>query len=179
MLVDQAQVIVAAVEALPTDLDPQVAADAQVTLVGYAVHHDARELRILGNRILEVVAPEVGEAHEAKVLEAEEREAEAAASFRIVDDGHGRCHGRFTISALHGAMLRKQLLAIGGTEAPQPRWTGGRSGNPAARAARRLGDARSRSTSRRYPADRLPNDRRTGSATVVVTMTVGERCSAG
>ena len=66
LLVDQAQVIVAAVEALPADLDPQVAVDAQVTLVGYAVHHDARELRILGNRILEVVAPEVGEAHEAQ-----------------------------------------------------------------------------------------------------------------
>ena len=29
-------------------------------------HHDARELRILGKRILEVVAPEVGEAHEAR-----------------------------------------------------------------------------------------------------------------
>ena len=39
-----------------------------------------KALRILGKRILEVIAPEVGEAHEAKVLEAEEREAEAAAS---------------------------------------------------------------------------------------------------
>ncbi len=70
LLVDQAQVIVAAVQALPADLDPTgSAADAQATLVGYAVHHDARELRILGNRILEVIAPEVGEAHEAKLLE--------------------------------------------------------------------------------------------------------------
>ena len=66
MLVDQAQVIVTAVQALPSDLDTQIAADAQATLVGYAEHHDTRELRTLGNRILEVVAPEVGEAHEAK-----------------------------------------------------------------------------------------------------------------
>ena len=42
LLMDQAQVIVAAVEALPADLEPRVAAEAQVSLVGYAVHHDAR-----------------------------------------------------------------------------------------------------------------------------------------
>ena len=29
----------------------------------------------------------------------------------MVEDGHGRCHGRFTIPALHGQMLRKHLLA--------------------------------------------------------------------
>ena len=46
-----------------------------------------------------MVAPEVGEAHEAQVLEKEEREAEAAAVFRMVDDGHGKCHGRFTSPA--------------------------------------------------------------------------------
>ena len=79
MLVDQAEVIVTAVQALPTDLDPQVAAEAQATLVGYAADYDARDLRILGRRILQVVAPEVGEAHEAKILEREEREAAAAA----------------------------------------------------------------------------------------------------
>ena len=112
LLVDQAQVIIAAVQALPTDLDAQIKANAEATLVRYAEHHDAQQLRILGNRILEVVAPEVGEAHEARLLEREEREAEAAASFRIVEDGHGRCHGRFTISSLHGAMLTKHLLAI-------------------------------------------------------------------
>ena len=72
------------------------------TVVGYAAEHDATALRILGRRILDVVAPEVGEAHEARLLEAEEREAEAAAVFRMVEDGHGRCHGRFTVSALHG-----------------------------------------------------------------------------
>ena len=158
LLVDQAQVIVAAVEALPADLDPQVAADAQATLVGYAVHHDARELRILGNRILEVVAPEVGEAHEARVLEREEREAEAAASFRIVEDGHGRCHGRFTISSLHGAMLKKQLLA---RAAPKHRTrVDGQAPEPGRPSARTGWGRRSRSTSRPTP----PTDSRTPAA---------------
>ncbi len=122
-------------------------------LVGYAVHHDARELRILGNRILEVIAPEVGEAHEAQQLDAEEREAEAAASFRIVEDGHGRCHGRFTISSLHGAMLRKQLLAIA---APKHRTQStGRHPNPDARPHTGWG-RRSRSTSRPTPPTDSP-----------------------
>ncbi len=72
-----------------------------------------------------MVAPEVGEAHEAQLLEREEREAEAAASFRMVEDGHGKCHGRFTLSSLHGAMLKKQLLAIA---APKHRAQRGRAG---------------------------------------------------
>ena len=168
LLVDQAQVIVAAVEALPADLDDRVAADAQASLVGYAVHHDARELRVLGNRILEVVAPEVGEAHEANVLEREEREAEAAAMLRIVEDGHGRCHGRFTISSLHGAMLRKQLLAIA---APKHRASAdGQAPEPGRPSTHRLGEAFAEFIET-YPTDRLP---RAGgvAATVVVTMTV-------
>ena len=156
LLVDQAQVIVAAVEALPADLDDRIRVDAQVSLVGYAVHHDARELRILGNRILEVVAPEVGEAHEAKQLAAEEREAEAAASFRMVEDGHGRCHGRFTISSLHGAMLRKQLLAIA---APKHRArVDGQAPEPGRPSAHRLGEAFAEYIET-YPTDRLPQYR--------------------
>ena len=79
----------------------------------------------------------------------EEREAEAAASFRMVEDGHGRCHGRFTISALHGAMLRKQLLAIA---APKHRASSGRRRHPNPDARPRTGwGRRSRSTSRPTP----------------------------
>ena len=112
VLTDQAAVIVDAVEALPADLaDPSVVAQAERVLLEHAADHDARALRVLGRRILDVVAPEIGERHEARVLEAEEQAALAAASFTMVEDGHGRCHGRFTIPALHGAMLRKHLLA--------------------------------------------------------------------
>ena len=95
-------------------------------LVGYAVHHDARELRILGNRILEVIAPEVGEAHEAQPPSNVRSERRRQPHGPVVEDGHGKCHGRFTISSLHGAMLKKQLLAIA---APKHRAQRGRAGS--------------------------------------------------
>jgi hypothetical protein len=99
VLVDQAAVVVDAVDALPTDLvDQGVVADAERVLLAHAVDHDARALRVLGRRILDVVAPE-------------EQAARAAASFTMVEDGHGQCHGRFTIPTLHGQMLRKHLQA--------------------------------------------------------------------
>ena len=91
VLADQASVIVSAVEALPDDLPAALRAEAVATLVGHAVGFDAKALRVLGRGILAVVAPEVGEAHEARLLAAEERESESAASFRMVEDGTARC----------------------------------------------------------------------------------------
>ena len=107
--------IVDAVDALPKNLvDAGVVAQAEEHLLDAAADHDAKGLRILGRRVLDVVAPEVGEAHEARLWEAEEAKARAAASFSMVEDGHGtcQCHGRFTIPTLHGQMLRKHLMAI-------------------------------------------------------------------
>ena len=113
VLTDQAAVIVDAVEALPVDLvEAEVVARAEAVLLEYAADHDAKALRILGRRILDVVAPEVGEVHEARLLEAEEARAREAASLTMSQDGHGQCRGRFTIPALHAAMLRKHLLAL-------------------------------------------------------------------
>ncbi len=168
LLVDQAQVIIAAVQALPEDVDAAIRDDALATLIGYAVHHDAKALRILGRRILDVVAPEVGEAHEVKVLEREEREAEAAAVFRMHEDGHGKAHGRFTISSRHGAMLKKHLLAIA---APKHRAaTDGQAPEPGRPSAHRLGAAFEEYVET-YPTDQLPHAGGV-SATVVVMMTL-------
>jgi len=128
LLSDQAAVIVDAVDALPADLvEPDVAARAEAYLLAEAHHHDAKALRVLGRRILDVVAPEVGEAHEARLLEAEEDQAREKASFTMSEDGHGTCHGRFRIPALHGAMLRKHLLALA---APKHRAAQGHSVAP-------------------------------------------------
>ena len=140
VLVDQAAVIVDAVEALPADLaDASVVAEAEAVLLTYAADHDAKALRILGRRVLDVVAPEVGEAHEARILEAEESKAREAASFTMTDDGHGRCHGRFTIPSLIGAMLGKHLLALA---APRHQAATGRPAPARARVSRhRLGQA--------------------------------------
>jgi hypothetical protein len=114
----QARVILDAVEALPTDLVPAaIIADAETHLIGLAdldgqVRLDPKALRIAGRKILEVVAPDVAEAHEAKVLETEEREAAATATFTMRPDGHGSMLGRFKIPVLHGEILAKHLNAI-------------------------------------------------------------------
>jgi hypothetical protein len=110
---DQAAVIVAAVDALPADLvDPEVAQQARTYLLTAARDHDAAVLRVLGRRVLDVVAPQVGEAHESRVLEREERDAMAACRFTLTEDGHGRAHGRFTLPTLPAQMLRKALMAL-------------------------------------------------------------------
>jgi hypothetical protein len=85
----QAGVIGRALEALPPDLDPELAAKASAQLVSDAGHFAPRELRVLGRRVLEVVAPDVAEAQEAALLAAEEQRAraETRVSFRPRGDG--------------------------------------------------------------------------------------------
>ncbi|QIK74357.1 HNH endonuclease signature motif containing protein [Nocardioides piscis] len=118
LLTDQASVIVDAVDALPDDVAEWVSPAATEFLLDKARDHDAKALRILGRRLLEVIDPEAADAEEARRLEAEEREARAAASFTMSDDGHGRCHGRFTLPTLHAEMLRKHLMALASTSRP-------------------------------------------------------------
>ncbi len=119
--VEQAHVIVEAVDDLPADLvDAETRDKAEAFLLREARDHDAKALRILGRRLLEVVAPEVADAEEARRLEDEEAAARAKASLTMSDDGHGTCHGRFTLPSLHGSMLRKALLAIA-NPGPPPR----------------------------------------------------------
>jgi len=110
--VEQAAVIVDAVDDLPDTTETDVVEQAEAFLLAEAADHDARALRILGRRLLEVLDPEAAEAEEARRLAAEEATARAVASFTMSDDGHGTCHGRFTIPSLHGSILRKHLMAL-------------------------------------------------------------------
>jgi hypothetical protein len=111
--VEQAAVIVHAVDALPSDLvEPALRRDAEAHLVGLAAHHDPRELRLLGRRILDVIAPQISEAHEQTVLEREEHDALATATFVMNPDGHGSMIGRFKIPMLAGEILATHLRAI-------------------------------------------------------------------
>lgn len=87
--VAQARAIVAGVEALPAELGSELASEAEATLVGYAASYRPRELRRLARRILDVVAPEIAEAEEAKRLEAEERRAKERESLRYRDNPDG------------------------------------------------------------------------------------------
>ena len=112
---DQAGVIVAAVDALPDDVAAWVPAAATEFLLDKATEHDAKALRVLGRRLLEVIDPAAADAEEARRLAKEEAHARAVASFTMSDDGEGTCHGRFTLPSLHGQMLRKDLLARAAT----------------------------------------------------------------
>ncbi|MBM7509448.1 hypothetical protein JOE61_003262 [Nocardioides salarius] len=112
VVAEQAAVICTALDDLPEDLDAAVMEQAAKALVTFAEVHDAKGLRVLGRRILEVVAPEVAEAWEAEQLDREEREAEKSTVFRMRDDGHGRIKGSFTVPLLAGQMLERALLAF-------------------------------------------------------------------
>jgi hypothetical protein len=79
--VAQAQVITHALDELPAEtLGAEILAKAEGYLVAQASEFGPRDLRHLGRRILDVVAPEVGEQHEAEQLAAEERRAEKRTS---------------------------------------------------------------------------------------------------
>jgi hypothetical protein len=90
--VAQARVVVAALEALPDHLDPALVADAETRLVAYCAEFRPRELRRLGEHILEVVAPEIAEAEEARRLEDLEQQARERTSLRtrIIGEGLAR-----------------------------------------------------------------------------------------
>jgi hypothetical protein len=133
--------------------------DAEAHLIELAAEHDPVALRQLAARILEVVAPDIAEEHERQSLERQEALAEEACRFTITDDGHGLCHGRFTLPSPVGAMLKQSVLAM---SAPKHRRL---SGTP-----KGLGHAFCEYVTR-YPVDRLPQAGGVD-ATVVVTMTL-------
>ncbi|MFD4323483.1 DUF222 domain-containing protein [Nocardioides sp. NPDC058538] len=88
----QAQVIVNALDDLPADLDPEIKTKAEETLVGHATRFDPTQLHRLGRRILDVIAPEIAEAEEAKRLAAEEAHArkKTRLAMRRLGDGTTR-----------------------------------------------------------------------------------------
>ncbi|GAB3038701.1 hypothetical protein GCM10011376_33950 [Nocardioides flavus (ex Wang et al. 2016)] len=166
---EQARVVAEAVDALPVHVEEETRWRAEGTLLELAREHDARDLRQIGKRILDVVAPEVGESHEASVLAAEEARADATVELVLVDDGEGRCQGRFVAPSHVGAMFKRHLLALANparhTEADLRDETG--DFKPL---RRRLGEAFVEYVER-YPTDATPQTAGVN-ATVVVTMTL-------
>ena len=166
---EQARVISEAVDGLPATVDAETRWRAETTLLQLAGDHDARDLRQVGKRILDVVAPEVGECHEAAVLAAEEARADAGVELVLVDDGQGRCHGRFTVPSHVGKMLKRHLLALANpARHTEPELTDEAGAWKPLR--RRLGEALVEYVER-YPEDRTPQTAGVN-ATIVVTMTL-------
>ncbi len=112
ILAEQSRVIARALGELPDDLDPGLVQLAEKTLVAEAGVHDAAALAKLGEHILTVIAPEIGEERDRRRLEKAERDAAAKRRFSMYADGHGSVRGSFTLPALHGAMLEKALHAL-------------------------------------------------------------------
>ncbi|MFW6774341.1 DUF222 domain-containing protein [Nocardioides sp. CPCC 205120] len=166
---DQAEVIVRALDDLADDVSADLLQHAERALVDLAAQHDAKDLRVLGRRILDVVAPAVGEAREAELLAKEEREAAARVSLTMREDGHGCVHGRFVLPELQGAMLTKIIDAIASPRRDHLRDDQASSEADDRRPSwRRRGEAFAELVERMRDAD-LPDAAGAG-ATVVVTM---------
>lgn len=168
---EQARAIVEAVDVLPARVDAETRGLAETTLLELASRHDARDLKQIGKRILDVVAPEVGESHEETVLAEEEARALSGVELTVSDDGNGLCHGRFTVPSHIWAMLKRHLLALANPARHTEAELRDESGDwkPL---RRRLGEAFIEYVER-YPAAATPQTAGVN-ATVVVTMTLDQ-----
>ncbi len=92
---EQARVVVRCLGDLAPHVDPETLAQAEAHLVAQAAEFAPAALATLGRRVLDVVAPEVAEAVEARRLAAIEREARrrTKVSLRRLGDGTTRING--------------------------------------------------------------------------------------
>lgn len=128
---EHATVIVHALDALPGDLRPGVVGEAEVSLCQLAEQHQPRELRILGQRILQVVDPDAADVAIAKALADEERDARQRARLSIVAQGDGTTKVMGLVPDAVGVRLRvvlesfaqprKAALEADGATAPRHR----------------------------------------------------------
>ncbi|WP_183100919.1 HNH endonuclease signature motif containing protein [Nocardioides pelophilus] len=108
----QARVIVTALEALPDDLDPTLLAKAETQLVAYCADFSPAELRRLGRHILHVVAPDIAEAHQARLLEAEEQRAREKCRLTLKPIGDGTTRISALLPDTDATRLRTYLEAF-------------------------------------------------------------------
>jgi hypothetical protein len=118
--VAQARMIVQALDDLPDRVGPDVIESAEVTLVGHAARFRPSQLRRLGRRILDAVAPEIAEAADARRLADEERHAQELTrlSLRPLGDGTTRITGR--LPEVAASRLRTYLEAFTSPRAAGP-----------------------------------------------------------
>jgi hypothetical protein len=154
-------VVADAVDALPaSEVGPGVVREAELRLIALGREHDARALKVLGRRILDVVAPELAEDLEHRQLLAEEEKAARAVSLTMSDDGHGITRGRFALPTAQAQMWRQQVLAFASPARRDAGQAGATSPTPATTSAVPhavvMGEALVEWIER-YPVDRLPD----------------------
>jgi hypothetical protein len=110
--IEQADAIVAGLQHLPADLDAEAVVRADRQMTNFASTYNPTELRHLGNRLVDVIAPAVAEADAAAYLQRIEAQARRTRSLRFHDDHHGswRFHGQLPIT--DGAQLAELLTAL-------------------------------------------------------------------
>lgn len=125
----QARVIAHALDALPDDLDSTLLLQAEAHLVGEAQAFGPKELRELGLKVLEVVAPDIAEDHERKQVEADEERARAQIklSTQRLGDGTSIVRARISdaaldrlITYLHAYTSPLHLRAVAGASETKP-----------------------------------------------------------
>jgi len=148
--VEQAQVICLALRCLPDDVPSDVVDAAERHLVEQAATYGPEDLRRLGDRVLDVIAPDVADEYGARLLDRQERQARAAARFWARPHGDGRTRGGFCIPDAQAGMLQVALDALAA---------------PRARAAARADDDPDRdAVDPDLDAERLPYEQRLGLA---------------
>ncbi|GAA0910701.1 HNH endonuclease signature motif containing protein [Virgisporangium aurantiacum] len=96
---DQAEAIIRALDALPSDLGIEVRALAAKELVRVAGDLDPHHLTIVGQRILHIVAPDAADEADRRALERAEAKAREGRGFTMTPDPYGfgyRITGRLT-----------------------------------------------------------------------------------
>jgi len=114
----QAQVIVEALDVLegtdlglPVETKAGLLGQAEQALLGYAAEFAPKQLRILGRRILQVLAPDLFDDAERKRLEEEERRAHARTRLSLHRNGDGTTTLRATLPDAVALRLKNLLEA--------------------------------------------------------------------
>ena len=108
----QSRVIVRALNNLGDEVPPLVLAKAETHLVEQAEYFSPKQLRVLGDKILEVVAPDLYEDEERKKLEKSEQRAAAQTKLSITNRGDGTADIKARIPEADAARLKRYLEAF-------------------------------------------------------------------
>ncbi len=109
---DQARVILTALDALPADVGVEVTHLAERRLVEHADQFGPADLARLGRRVLDLVAPEVGEDQERRAVERAEHRADALTRLDFTRRGDGSTHIAATVPDAVAARLKTYLEAF-------------------------------------------------------------------
>lgn len=110
--VEQAGVIVRALDALPTDLPYESLETAEATLIERATQFGPRELARLGRHILTVIAPDIADQALARRLAAEEAQARRATTLSLRRQGDGTTRLSGLLPDAHATRLALYLEAF-------------------------------------------------------------------